>query len=131
MWLCWRKCFTNRQTLRSKIFMPCLLSHILLLLPEDQVVEPLALPALCLPSCCHASCHYDNGPNLWSCKPAPTIIFLSVVVFMISFHSNKTLSQFVFVVRLLWRFFLKISTQGVKVRELLPSWGQVSLQSKF
>lgn len=131
MWLCWRKCFTNRQALRSKIFKPCLLSHILLQLPEDQVVEPLALPALCLPACCHASCHYDNGPNLWNCKPAPTIIFLSVVVVMISFHSNKTLSQFVLVVRLLWRFFLKISTQGVKVRELLPSWRQVSLQSKF
>jgi hypothetical protein len=39
-------------------------------LPSDQGIELLAPPAPCLP-CCHASCHDDNGLNLWKCKPAP------------------------------------------------------------
>ena len=40
-------------------------------LPSDQVVEPSILIAPCLPGCCPASHHYDNGLNLWKCKPAP------------------------------------------------------------
>jgi hypothetical protein len=35
-------------------------------LPLDQDVELSALLASCVPACCQASCHDDNGLNLWT-----------------------------------------------------------------
>jgi hypothetical protein len=40
-------------------------------LPLGQDVELSAPPAPFLPALCHASCHDDNGLNLWNCKPVP------------------------------------------------------------
>jgi hypothetical protein len=63
--------------LRSSMLKLCSVWHSLSLLPVDQYVEVSASSlAPCLPGCCHASCHDDNGLNLWNCKPAPVDFFL-------------------------------------------------------
>ena len=36
---------------------------------DVELLAPSITP--CLPECCHASCHDDNGLNLWNCKPVP------------------------------------------------------------
>jgi hypothetical protein len=64
-----------------------------LLLTMHQNVEILAPPAPCLPGCCHASCHDDNGLNLWNCKPAPIkcSLFIRVALIIVSLHNNGSL----------------------------------------
>jgi hypothetical protein len=49
----------------------------LFLLPANPDVELSATcVAPCLPVCYHASCHDNNGLNLWTCRPAPIKCFL-------------------------------------------------------
>ena len=68
--------------------------HSLFLLPADQGVELLAPPTPCLPACCHAFCHDNNELNLSTISQHQLNVFLiRVAVFMVSLHSNKTLSE--------------------------------------
>jgi hypothetical protein len=66
-----------------------------LLLPLDQCVELLAFPGQCLPEHYHASCHDDNGLNLWTCKLASIkcFFFIHVSLVMVFRHSNESLTK--------------------------------------
>ena len=46
-------------------------------LPADQDVGLLALPALCLPACSHASCNDNNGLNL-KLESSPSEMFFFI-----------------------------------------------------
>lgn len=60
---------------------PVSLSH-----PADPEVEHSASsPASCLPACPHASCHDDNGLNLWTVSQPQ----LNVAVIMVLAYRNR------------------------------------------
>jgi hypothetical protein len=80
-------------------------------LPLDQFIELSApFPAPCLPSWCPASCHDNNGLNLWNCKPAPITWAAykcspyKIALVLVSIRSNKTLTK---TLLLLFIFVLK------------------------
>jgi len=57
--------------------------------PSNEDVELSAPLVPYLPAHSHASCHDDNGLNLWKSKPAPIMLsFIKVALVMESLHSN-------------------------------------------
>ena len=70
VWPCWKKFVTVGVGFETLLLPAWKLIFSLQPVDRDLALSALS-PTPCLSVCCHASCHGDNGLNIWHCKPAP------------------------------------------------------------